>query len=329
MRIEFVVVAAAAFERQAEESGAHRVHAIDHVGHAVLLLDDAALLVLHVQPIERRRQALFLGGVGQQVAGQLPGDELVERQILVERLDDPVAVGPHRPVAVHLVAVRVGVPGQVQPVGRHPLAVARRRQQPVDDFLVGSGDLSARKASISSASAAGRSGRASRGGSTFPCVASGAGLSLSCLQIGARTNASIPLMRPAFAFASAEGSGRSGGTNAQCWLHFAPWSTHRLQHLDLLRRQLAIRLRRRHPLLGIGAGDPPDQFALAAFARDDDGLAIFDAERPFLGVEPKLRLARLLVRAVALITVVRKDRQDVAAEIDLVALRLRSTPRMQ
>ena len=66
-------------------------------------------------------------------------DELVERQVAVEGGDHPVAPGPHGAGEVVLVAVGVGVAGAVEPVHRHALAVVRRREQPIDELLVGVG----------------------------------------------------------------------------------------------------------------------------------------------------------------------------------------------
>src|SRR2546428_9441549 len=43
------------------------------------------------------------------------------------------------PLAVRLVAVRVGVARRLEPLDRHALAVARRGEQPVHDLLVGVG----------------------------------------------------------------------------------------------------------------------------------------------------------------------------------------------
>src|SRR5207253_10806822 len=55
--------------------------------------------------------------------------KLVERQVAVERVDDPVAVAPgERPGAVLLVAVAVGIAGAVEPVAAPALPVVRRRQ---------------------------------------------------------------------------------------------------------------------------------------------------------------------------------------------------------
>ena len=65
--------------------------------------------------------------------------ELIERHVAVERVDHPVAVLPDVAAVVLLVAVGVGVAGEVEPRPRPALAVVRRRQQPIDDALVGVG----------------------------------------------------------------------------------------------------------------------------------------------------------------------------------------------
>ena len=54
--------------------------------------------------------------------------ELIEREILVQGVDYPVAVGPYRSHPVFLVAVRVGISGQVKPSSRPALTIARRGQ---------------------------------------------------------------------------------------------------------------------------------------------------------------------------------------------------------
>ena len=117
---------------------------------AKLLLDAAALVGLPVQPVERGRDPLLARRVGQQIAGELPGEELVVGQVVVERADDPVAIRRHVALDVGLVAVRVGVAREVEPVHRHPLAVGRRGQVAVDDGARRPpGERSAANASIS------------------------------------------------------------------------------------------------------------------------------------------------------------------------------------
>ena len=68
------------------------------------------------------------------VSGDLLADEAVEGAVLVEDADDVVPVAPERrPVAVDGEAVGVGVAHDVEPVPRPALAVARRREEAVDD----------------------------------------------------------------------------------------------------------------------------------------------------------------------------------------------------
>jgi hypothetical protein len=136
-RVVLVVVALRAGDRGAEPHGTGRVDAIDERLPTRLLDVDAALLVQEGVAVEARRDALFARGVRQHVAGQLLDREPVERHVAVERVDHPVAVLPHRPEAVLLVTVRVGVPGEVEPRPRPPLAVMRRGEQAIDDALVG------------------------------------------------------------------------------------------------------------------------------------------------------------------------------------------------
>ena len=130
-------MAAGALHGEAEHRGPERVHAIDDVLGAELFFDAAALVRLPVQSIEGRGDPLFARGGRQEIAGELPGEELIVRQVVVERADDPVAIGRHVAVDVGLIAIRVGVSREVEPVHRHPLAVGRRRQVAVDGASVG------------------------------------------------------------------------------------------------------------------------------------------------------------------------------------------------
>ena len=136
-RVELVVVAARAPEGQAHPDRPGGRNAVDHVLHQELLGDDAPLAVLAVVPVEGGGDALVEGGVREHVAGELLEGEPIERHVGVVGVDHPVAVAPHGPLGVGLVAARVGVPGAVQPLDGHPLAVGRGAQQPVDRLLVG------------------------------------------------------------------------------------------------------------------------------------------------------------------------------------------------
>jgi hypothetical protein len=134
-----VVVAAGAFEGEAEEGGAEGGGAVVDVVDAVFLLDGAALAFLRVEAVESGGEDLLVGGAGQQVAGELPGDELVPREVAIEGADHPVAPGPHLALAVDLEAEAVGVAGDVEPVDGQALAVARRGEEAVDNAFEGPG----------------------------------------------------------------------------------------------------------------------------------------------------------------------------------------------
>ena len=73
------------------------------------------------------------------IAGELFADKPIPRHVVVERADDVVAIAPcPAPLGVALgVALRVGVPGDVEPVASPALAVIWRSQQAIDQLVVG------------------------------------------------------------------------------------------------------------------------------------------------------------------------------------------------
>jgi len=96
--------------------------AVGDVLGAPLLLDRATLVGLAMVAIECRGQDFLSRGVRQEVAGKLPGDERVEGEVRIERLDHPVAPGPRGAVNVGLISMGVGISRHVQPVDGHSLA---------------------------------------------------------------------------------------------------------------------------------------------------------------------------------------------------------------
>ena len=129
-RVELVVVAAAAVDRDPAGGGHHLGdHVVEVIGPGL--------------PPQHRAFGFDLtdkvpGAGGEKaggnrkgrivrsdhVAGQLTADELVVRQVIIEGPDHPVAIPPGGwPQLVPLKAVRVGVVGNVEPVAGPPLAV--------------------------------------------------------------------------------------------------------------------------------------------------------------------------------------------------------------
>ena len=137
--IILVVVTFRATHRQAQPHGADRGHAIRDVFVEILVGVRAAFVVGHVVANKTGRDALRLRRLGQEIAGELFHRELVVRLVVVESLDDPIAPEPHEADAIEVITAGVGVAREIQPVLRHALAVVRRCQQPVHEFLVSTG----------------------------------------------------------------------------------------------------------------------------------------------------------------------------------------------
>ena len=76
-------MASTTFPRETQEGGSKRVRAIGDVLDAKLLFDTSAFVRLAVMPIKGRGQDLLLRCIGNQVAGELPRDEPIERRLLL------------------------------------------------------------------------------------------------------------------------------------------------------------------------------------------------------------------------------------------------------
>ena len=135
-RIVLVRMALGTTDRQAEPGGAGGVGAIDGSFDAELLRVGAAFLVERCVAMEAGRDDLILRGIRQQVARQLLDSELIERHVLVEGVDEPIAPGPDRALAVDGVAVGIGVAGEVEPVAGLTFAIVWRGEQAIDQFFV-------------------------------------------------------------------------------------------------------------------------------------------------------------------------------------------------
>ena len=134
-------MAAGTGQRDAHERAGNHVHlfvvdVVEHLGPVLLSQrlrsqrqesggDDAAPVQLTRTPGR------------QQVAGNLLADELVVRQILVERFNDVIAIAPCIRVAVvFVVAGGIGIARDVQPVASPLLAISRRGEQAIHGLLV-------------------------------------------------------------------------------------------------------------------------------------------------------------------------------------------------
>src|SRR5262249_51118922 len=121
-RLELVVVAAGAAEREAEERGRR---CSQHVIELVVAIDlrIGRLIIPSTQAKEGRGDLRLGVATVHFVAGKLFGNEAIKRLILIEGVNDIIAVAPGAwlgPVA--LVTVRFGIAGYIEPVQGPALA---------------------------------------------------------------------------------------------------------------------------------------------------------------------------------------------------------------
>ena len=135
-RIELVIVTLGAAHGAAEPHRAQGPHAIGTVFREVFLRLQPAFRRGAVQAVVGGRHALVERCVRQQIAGDLFTREFVERLVAGERAQDVIAVRPRRNRIVAVETARVRIAHGVEPMHRSLLRVARRRQQPIDRFLI-------------------------------------------------------------------------------------------------------------------------------------------------------------------------------------------------
>ena len=308
-RIELVVVAAAALERQAEEGGPEGRDTVVDVIDAILLLNASPLRLLLMEPIEGGGEDLLVAGIGEEIPGELPGDEIVPGEIAVKGPDHPVAPPPHRSIAIDLEAVAIGVARQIEPVGRHPLAVARALKEPIEEFFIRLGAVVADKR------------RHLFRGRRQPCdIKRRPTDERNPIGLGLRRDAALrkPLPHDSVDRMNRRQSLRQHRNferlKRPVGLVFGAGADPAFQELDLLRREPAeLRGRRRHDDVGIIGNNPRDHFARRRIAWHDRLGPTGRLGRRALGaIQPQPSLTVTTVGPVALKAGVGKDRPDVA-----------------
>ena len=135
-RVVLVRMALGATQRQTQPHLAERAGAVHCVADDELLGVRALLLVEAGIAIEPAGDFVFRRRIGEQIACQLLDGELVEGQVPVVGIDDPVAPHPHLPGRVVFITRGVAEASKVEPEVGHLLAVARRGQQTIDELLI-------------------------------------------------------------------------------------------------------------------------------------------------------------------------------------------------
>ena len=135
-RIELVIVAACAVDGQPQRAFPDRADDFVEVVVAALRVVFLAEQHARAHAEEAGRDQAVVGPAVDLVAGNLFDEESIVRFVLIERLDDVVAVPP-RIRAMHVVfeSGRVGISRDVEPEAAVAFAVMRRRQQRIDETL--------------------------------------------------------------------------------------------------------------------------------------------------------------------------------------------------
>ena len=273
-------------------------------------------------PVESGRQILFFGGIGKQVTRQLPGDELIKPVVLIEGMDHPVTPGPHGPQAIVLIPVAVRIPGQVQPVDRHPLSIVLVCKQTIHRLLIGLIAAILQKG-ILACYIGGQSRQVDRNPAQQ-------GLPIRFL-IGLETflpefgeDEMVDLVAHPFLF-SGQGQFRFFRWDESPMLFvLCTLPDPFFNDLDLQWTELQIGRRRRHQDRRIGSRDPVIQFRLSGFSLDNDvfrGIVLQCGKSSLLDVQAKPGFPLIGIRAVAFEASVGQDGPDMKIEIDLVRYR--------
>ena len=309
-RVVLVIVALRAGHREPQPGGAGRVDAVEEVVEPLLLGDRAPLAIQQVVAVEATGDLLGGGRLGQKVARELLGRELVEWHVVVESLHHPVAPDPLPGIAVLLKAVGVGVAGSVEPGQRHPLAIVLAGEEPVDHLLVGVGrgvgheriDLLRRGRDPDEIGVESSQERRP--------VSLGRGRDTSFLEF--REHEPIDVVAWPGGVPHGGRGGPSRGHVGPVRLIDRPCANPVVERRLLLLRQPPVGVRWRHQHIGVGRMDPLQQRTRARLAgHDRSGLNGSAAV-----VEPKAGLPLRGVLAVAVEAVFREDRPDVAVEVD-------------
>ena len=108
---------------QAKPGGGGRVHTVKENHIALFLRDGPAFAVEQVIAVKRGGDELILGGIGEEVAGELFGGKLIKGHVRIEGFDHPVAPDVLMRVTVLLETIAVGKPRGIQPGQGHAFAV--------------------------------------------------------------------------------------------------------------------------------------------------------------------------------------------------------------
>ena len=316
-RIVFVVVATTAVECQCHPGHPGCFHAVDHGFDAPFLGDDSPFAVQAMIAIETRCDVLGSTRVGNEIASQLVNRELIKRLITIERFNHPVSPGPLISTAIGLIPVTVSVASEIEPLQRHSLAVSLRLQQAINDFFVCVGRLIGQKRLDF------------RRGRREPCQ-------IERHSPNQRLSRCFRRRFQPFLDQTRQNELVDGVTNPVFMIYgrwdrplngqkcpvpliFGPLGNPLFQEFNLPGRQFFAGTRWRHLQIFVAGDDASHQFTGLGLCRNDrrpSRLTRF--HRGVFQIQSQACLTLVLIRAMTLKAVIRKNRPDISIERDLI-----------
>ena len=273
-RIIRVGVALHAAEADAHPCLPSGAHAVDDGGDAELLIIGAALAVDLGEAAESGGDLLVERRVRDQIAGDLFDGELVEWQVAVEGVDEPIAVFPDLAAAIVGVARAIGVAGEVHPDGGPALAEMRRCEQPVGFLFDGSLQVcgSGFLEDVEFVDGGRQSGEVERGAAQ-PLRGIGGGRWIQLLRFKAAEDEVIEAADRPIGFTNGRPRVVFRSDERPMLAPFRAFGDPLAEGGDLRGAERGTVLRLRHDLVRILGGDAGDHFRGIGFAGDDHRLA--------------------------------------------------------
>ena len=130
-----MIMALGACDGQSEERGSSGGDTVDDGFDSKLFAIDAAFLIDLCVSVKSGGDQLVSGGVGEEIAGELLGDKLIEGAVFVVCLDHVVAVAPDGSLGIDTIAVGIRVAGKIEPMPAPTFAEMGRREKLINDLF--------------------------------------------------------------------------------------------------------------------------------------------------------------------------------------------------
>ncbi len=290
------------------------MHPVGHVLDAEFFRHASPFDFLRVQTVEAGGEDLVPGGVGNEVSGDLLGDEVVVGLVLAEGLNDPIPPGPDVSVAVDLIPVGIGIARHVEPLRSHSFGVLIGIHQAVDDFPIGIFG-SVGHEGIDLIDERGET-RKVEGRPAQPADFVSLGAWLERGTVKGMGDEVVDFIVRARVLGLGNFNGLWEKPERPMAIVFPAFFDPLVEQILLLLRKRKLGFRRGHQLLGLVGPNAPVNLRILQASRRQPDHALMVFRCLFERIQAKVRFLILRIRAMTLEALVRQDRPDLAVEIN-------------